>query len=163
MKEHTLVLVKPDGVIRGLIGEVITRFEKAGLKIVAMKMIQPTKTIGLAHYTEDLAARRGQKVRDMMVDFLQTGPVVAMVVEGIHAIEVVRKLIGSTEPTKALPGTIRGDFSHHSFKHSDTTGVAVKNIIHASSDEADAKREVSVWFKPSELVKYKTVHESETF
>lgn len=161
--QHTLVVIKPDGVGRGLVGEIIHRFEKAGLKIVGMKMRWVDETKAKEHYTEDLAARRGQKVRDLMVDFLKSGPVVAFVIEGVDAIENVRKIVGSTEPKAASPGTIRGDYAHVAFRHADANGKAVGNLIHASSDPADAEREVLVWFNEDEIFDYRTVHEAFTF
>ena len=160
--ERTLVIIKPDGVQRGLVGPIIQRFENVGLKIIGMKMRWADKNQALEHYTDDLAQRRGQYVRDIMVDFIKSGPVVAFVIEGVDAIENVRKIIGSTEPKSALPGTIRGDFSHVAFKYADAKGKAVMNLIHASSDPADADREVLVWFNEDELFDYKTVHEVHT-
>lgn len=163
MLERTLVLIKPDGVKRALMGRILSRFEDAGLKVVAMKLKQVDEAHALKHYTEDLAIRRGQVVRDRMVDFLKTGPVLALVLEGINAIENVRKMIGATEPKAALPGTIRGDFSHVSYAHADAQGKGVENLIHASADATDASREVPLWFLPSEFSTYKTVHEAHTF
>lgn len=161
--EQTLVVIKPDGVQRGLVGELIQRFEKAGLKIVGMRMRWVDETHAKKHYTEDLAQRRGQHVRDLMVDFLRSGPVVAFVVEGVDAIENVRKMIGSTEPKTAQPGTIRGDYAHVAFRHADAAGKAVGNLIHASANVKDAHDEVLVWFNEDELFEYKTVHEQFTF
>jgi len=163
MIERTLVLIKPDGVKRGLMGRIVGRFEDAGMKIVGMKLKQTEEAHALKHYTEDLAVRRGQVVRDRMVDFLKTGPVLAFVLEGINVIENVRKMVGATEPKSALPGTIRGDFSHVSYSHADAQGKGVENLIHASADAADAEREVQLWFSKDELTSYKTVHEAHTF
>jgi len=162
MIEKTLVLVKPDGVQRGLIGRIISRFEDAGLKIVGLKMVWINKEFAHKHYTEDLARRRGEHVRKYMTDFITSGPVVAMVLEGVHAIENVRKICGTTEPKAAPPGTIRGDYSHVSFEHCDKKKQVVKNIIHASADKKDAEYEVELWFKPEELHGYKTVHDIHT-
>ncbi|MFH1400034.1 MAG: nucleoside-diphosphate kinase [Nanoarchaeota archaeon] len=159
MIERTLVLVKPDGVQRGLVGKILMRFEDAGLKIIGMKMIWADETFAKKHYTEDLAKRRGQKVRDMMVQFLQHGPVVAFCLEGVRAIENVRKIVGSTEPRAAAPGTIRGDFSHVSFSYCDDKGQVVKNLIHASSDKNDAESEIALWFDAKDLHTYRTVHD----
>jgi nucleoside-diphosphate kinase len=159
MIERTLVLIKPDGVQRGLIGKIITRFEDVGLKIIGMKMKWADKEFAYKHYTEDLAKRRGEHVRKYMTEFLLSGPVVAVVLEGVHAIENVRKICGTTEPKAALPGTIRGDFSHVSFEYCDNKKQVVKNIIHASADKKDAEYEVKLWFKPEELHAYKTVHD----
>jgi nucleoside-diphosphate kinase len=161
--EQTLVVIKPDGIQRGLAGQIISRFENAGLKIVGMKMRWVNETQAKKHYTADLAQRRGQKVRDLMVNFLQSGPVVAFVVEGVDAIENVRKMVGSTEPKAAQPGTIRGDFAHVAFRHADKEGKAVGNLIHASADKTDAEHEVLVWFNEDEIYEYHTVHEAFTF
>src|SRR3989344_5139513 len=163
MIERTLVLIKPDGVKRGLMGRIVGRFEDAGMKIVGMKLKQTEEAHALKHYTEDLAVRRGQVVRDRMVNFLKTGPVLAFVLEGINVIENVRKMVGATEPKSALPGTIRGDFSHVSYSHADAQGKGVENLIHASADKTDAEREISLWFSKDEIATYKTVHEAHTF
>lgn len=160
--ERTLVLLKPDAVKRGLMGEIISRFEKAGLKIVGMKLKWADAEKAGKHYTEDIAQRRGEKVRQVLLDFITTGPVLAFVVEGIAAIENVRMMAGETEPKSAAPGSIRGDYSHVSFKHADEEGKAVENIIHASSDADDAQREIYLWFNDDELYDYKTVHEAHT-
>jgi len=155
MIEQTLVLIKPDGVERGLIGEVIKRFEQRGLKIVALKLTKVDKNFAQKHYTEDIAKRRGEKVRNLLIDYLSDGPVVAMIIEGVNAIENVRKLVGATESKAALPGTIRGDFSHVSYSYADKKQIAVKNIIHASADEKDATAEKSLWFSIDEIYDYK--------
>lgn len=160
MIERTLVLIKPDGVQRALVGRIISRFEDAGLKIVGMKMVWVDKDFAKKHYTEDITVRRGEKVRNQLLDFLQIGPVVAFCLEGVNAIENVRKMVGSTEPKSALPGTIRGDFAHVSYHYADTNKKVVKNLIHASSDAADAKREVELWFTEKELHTYKSVHDA---
>lgn len=163
MIERTLVLIKPDAVQRGLVGDIIKRFECAGLKIVGMKMRWADRAFALNHYTEDLAKRRGEKVREQNIEFITSGPVVAVCLEGINSIENVRRLVGSTEPKSAAPGTIRGDYSHMSYAHADKSGVVIKNVIHASSDENDAKHEIALWFNKEELHTYKTVHEAHTF
>jgi len=162
MLEKTLVLIKPDGVKRGLMGRILGRFEDAGMKIIAMKMRQSDEAHALRHYNEDLEKRRGKKVRDLMVDFIKSGPVLAFVVEGVNAIENVRKIVGATEPKAAAPGTIRGDFAHISFDYADKKGKVVENLIHASSDATDAEREVWLWFNEDEICEYKTVHETHT-
>lgn len=161
MIEKTLIVIKPDGVKRGLIGEVIKRFEQRGFKIVAMKMVFVDVTFAMKHYDEDLAKRRGEKVRKYNVDFLTEGPVVAMIIQGVNAIENVRKIVGSTEPKSALPGTIRGDFSHVSYEHCDSKSCVVRNVIHASDSKESAKKEIDLWFKESEINDYKLSHESE--
>ena len=157
--EKTLVLVKPDGVKRGLIGNVISRFESIGFKIVAMKMVLSGQEKSGRHYGEDIAKRRGEHVRKNLIDFLNKGPIVAMVVEGPHAIEIIRKVVGSTDPKEAAPGTIRGDFSYFSLNYADLKGKAAFNVIHASSKKEDAEHEISIWFSPEEIYDYKTLHD----
>ncbi|MGB9707871.1 MAG: nucleoside-diphosphate kinase [Candidatus Pacearchaeota archaeon] len=160
MIERTLVLIKPDGVKRALIGECITRFEKRGLKIVAMKMRWIDKDFAMKHYTEDITRRRGEKVRNKLIDFIISGPVVAMVIEGVHAVEAVRKIVGDTEPRSAMPGTIRGDFAHVSYSYADAANKAIENLIHASSSIGEAKQEIALWFSSDEIHTYKTSHET---
>jgi nucleoside-diphosphate kinase len=159
MIEKTLILLKPDAVQRGLMGEIITRFERAGLKIIGMKMVWVDEELAKKHYREELAKRRGEHVRTKNVNFLKEGPVVAMVLEGINAIEITRKIVGPTEPKSAPPGTIRGDYAHASYQWADEKNVAVKNLIHASADKNDAELEINLWFKPEEMHDYKTVHD----
>ncbi len=158
MIEKTLVLIKPDGVKRGLIGEIISRFERVGLKIIAMKFAQVDDAFAKSHYF-DVAERRGKKILKANVDFITSGPVVAMILEGIDAIEVVRKLVGVTESKAAAIGTIRGDYSHMSYGHADETKVAIKNLVHASSSKEDAEREIGLWFSIDEIHDYKLGHE----
>jgi nucleoside-diphosphate kinase len=153
--QQTLVLIKPDGVARGLTGEVIKRLEQRGLKIVALKLTHVNKSLAQKHYTEDIAERHGEKVRKNLLNFIVSGPVVAMIVEGVRSIENVRKLSGPTESREALPGTIRGDFSHVSYTYADKKGMAIKNIIHASANEEDAKNEIALWFSVDEIHDYK--------
>lgn len=160
--EKTLVLLKPDAVERGLMGKVITRFEDAGLKIVGLKLVQSDENRALEHYDEDIAKRRGEHVRKYNVDFLTSGPVVAMVIEGVNAIENVRKMCGTTEPMSASPGTIRGDFSHVSYGHCDDKKMVTRNIIHASADKEYAEKEIKIWFTPDEIFDYSSVHEKHT-
>ncbi len=162
MMERSLILLKPDAVQRQLVGRILQRFEDVGLKIVAMKMVQSTRENSTTHYA-DVGVRRGQKVLDQNVNFLAEGPVLAMVLEGIHSIELVRKMIGSTEPKAAQPGTIRGDFSHQSYAWADAKDMVIKNLIHASSSQEDAQKEIALWFKPEEIHNYQTVHEKHTF
>lgn len=161
--ERTLVLLKPDAVQRCFAGEIITRFEKVGLKIVGMKMQWVDADFAKKHYTEDISIRRGEHVRNHLVKFLQEGPVVAIVLEGVNAIENVRKIVGSTEPKAAQPGTIRGDYAHVSYAYADEKQMVVRNLIHASSDKKDADYEVPLWFSPKEIHGYKTVHDLHIF
>ncbi len=157
--EKTLVLIKPEGVQRALVGKIISRFEDAGLKIIGMKQIWIDKEFAKKHYTEDIAKRRGEKVREILLDYIIKGPVIAFVLEGVNAIENVRKIVGGTEPKSAPPGTIRGDFAHVSFAYADKKGIVVKNLIHASGDKEDARKEVPLWFSDKELHSYETVQD----
>lgn len=149
--QRTLVLLKPDAVERGLIGEIIQRFERVGLKIVGLKLLWPNAETAMKHYTEDLAIRRGEHVRKLMVEMLVSGPIVAIALEGVESVELVRKMVGGTEPKTAAPGTIRGDYSHVSFKHADARQVGVFNLIHASGSAEEAVQEIEVWFDTNEL------------
>ncbi len=161
--EQTLVLLKPDTIERGLVGEITQRFERVGLKIVGLKMLLPTEQHAEQHYTEDLAQRRGEHVRKAMIDMLTSGPVIAIVLEGIEAVELVRKMIGSTEPKSSPPGTIRGDYAHVSFKHVDSSSSPqLYNLIHGSATPEEAKQEIAVWFTPQELVDHNPVYTSHT-
>ena len=153
--ERSLVLLKPDSIDRGLIGEIITRFERAGLKIAGLKMTWPKKELAAKHYTEDLAQRRGEHVRNLMIEMLTSGPIVAICLEGVEAVEIVRKMVGTTEPKAAAPGTIRGDYSHVSFKHADSKKMGVYNLVHASGSVPEAESEIAIWFSPEELHEHK--------
>jgi nucleoside-diphosphate kinase len=158
-KERTLVLVKPEGVKRHLVGKIISRFEDAGIKLVALKQVWIDKEFAKKHYTKDIEVRRGKKVREMLLDYIIEGPVIAMVLEGIDVIENVRKIVGGTEPKTAPPGTIRGDFAHVSFAYADKNNISVKNIIHASGDKKDAEHEIELWFKDKEIHTYQTIQD----
>lgn len=162
MIERTLVLLKPDAVKRGLMGRIISRFEDAGLKIVGSKMVLINEEFGKKHYY-DIAQRRGEKVLKVLLKFMTTGPVTALCLEGINAVENVRKLVGGTEPKSALPGTIRGDFAHVSFAYADQKGKAIENLIHASGSVDEAKQEIALWFTAGELHSYKTAQEVHVF
>ena len=161
--EQTLVLIKPDGVARGLIGEVIKRFEQRGLKVVALKLTKINKDYAKKHYTEDITVRRGEKVRTMLLEYITSGPIVAMIIEGVDAIENVRKLVGSTESKAALPGTIRGDYSHVSYAHADEKNIPIKNLIHASGNKEDARNELALWFSIDEVQGYKRTDEEHVY
>jgi nucleoside-diphosphate kinase len=181
--EKTFVMIKPDGVMRGLIGEVIKRLEQRGLKIVAMKMIHATRDQvdnfypkdeewitrlgqkGLKTFAEyelnpsthmgtDNPLEIGKKVRDSILDFMTIGPVVPMVVEGVHAISVVRKLAGATLPVFAEPGTIRGDYSHDAPTAANMESRSIYNIVHASETPDEAEHEIQHWFKDNEIQDY---------
>jgi len=178
--EKTLVLLKPDSVIRGITGKIISRFEDTGLKIVAMKMIHADDEIAKCHYPLDEewaknvfektkksydAEKKELKYKDHMelgtelqswlCDFLKENPIIAMVLEGPHAVELIRKMVGATEPRQALPGTIRGDFSSiESYPLANEKLRAVRNLIHASDSVENAEKEISIWFKKEEIYNY---------
>ncbi len=162
--EQTLILLKPDALQRALAGEIITRFERVGLKIVAAKIIKPSKEQYFHHYETigKMISRRGQEAFDVTLDFMQEGPILAMVLEGIEAVEVVRKMVGTTEPKAALPGTIRGDYSHISFTYAHQNALSLPNLIHASGDPKEAKQEIAHWFTKEEIFDYDTVHDKFT-
>lgn len=162
--EKTLIVMKPDAMQRGIVGEIITRFERVGLKIVGAKMLSPGADHFHGHYEGigKLKTRRGDDIFNMTLAMMQEGPVLAMVLEGVEAIEQVRKMVGPTEPKSAQPGTIRGDYSHMSYGHADKHKVGIPNLIHASADAAEAEQEISHWFSDSELYAYETVHEKFT-
>lgn len=181
MIEQTLVIIKPDGVQRGLVGDIIRRFETTGLKIVAMKMVWPSATLVGKHYTGDkkyntevgekalknakdhgktidgTALEIGLRIRATNIKYLSTGPVLAMVLEGNTAIQSVRNIIGGTNPLTADMGTIRGDYTIDDFAQADKENRAVRNLMHASSEPKEAKREIALWFKKPEINKYQTV------
>lgn len=139
--ERTFVMVKPDGVQRGFIGEIISRLERKGLKIVAMKMLKISKELAEEHYAE----HKGKPFFSSLVSYITSGPVVAMVVEGNNAVKVVRKLVGATNPAEAEPGTIRGDL-----------GMDLgRNVIHASDSLASSEREIKLFFKEEEIISYR--------
>ena len=182
--ERTLVIVKPDGIQRGLIGEVIKRYEQVGLKLVGAKMMVPTADLIEQHYTLDpeWRVKTGMKtienyekrgvpppskdplvitaaILKNLVRYMTKGPVFAMVWEGAHAVEIVRKITGSTEPLTSDVGTIRGDYVLDSIRLSNHDGRAVRNVIHASGTVKEADDEIAHWFKKGELVDYKLVAE----
>ncbi|HEY7147329.1 MAG TPA: nucleoside-diphosphate kinase [Streptosporangiaceae bacterium] len=151
--EQTLVLLKPDAVARGLVGRVLTRLEQALLKIAAAKLVMMDAELTRKHYF-DLEERFGSGVYDAVAGFMQTGPVLAVVVEGVDAVACVRKLVGATYPDQAAPGTIRGDFAHQSKAYANANGLPVANLVHASASAEEAKREIEVWFTAGELIEY---------
>ena len=155
MIESTFVAIKPDGVQRGFIGEIIRRFEQRGLKIAALKMVQANDALASQHYAE----HAGKKFFQGLKEFISSGPVVAMVVEGVHAVELVRKIVGTTEPKSSPLGTIRGDFAHVSYAYADQKGMTIKNLIHASGNPQDAEKEINLWFRPEEIHSYESVHD----
>lgn len=184
-KERTLVIIKPDGVQRGLVGEVIRRYEKTRLKLIGLKILVPTKELIEKHYLvdSDWRVKTGtktiesykrkektplsddpvevaNKVLDNLKKYLTTGPVVAMVWQGMHAVGIVRKITGGTEPLTSDVGTIRGDFTIDSYEVADIDSRAVRNIIHASSSPDEAEKEIRLWFTDKELLNYRLVQEA---
>jgi nucleoside-diphosphate kinase len=182
--ERTLVIIKPDGVQRGLVGEVIKRFEKVGLKLVGMKMMVPSSDKIEQHYTLDPNWRRvtgektiaGYKAKGMtppsedpleitakilanLKKYMTSGPVVFMVLEGAHAVKIVRKLGGGTEPLTSDVGTIRGDYVLDSYQMADTDSRAVRNIVHMSGSVEEATAEIKHWFSDQEIIDYRIIHE----
>ncbi|MGO9082347.1 MAG: nucleoside-diphosphate kinase [Streptosporangiaceae bacterium] len=154
--ERTLVLLKPDAVGRGLTGRVLTRFENALLKVVAAKMVWMDADLTRRHYF-DLEERFGPDVYSVMAEFMQSGPVLALVLEGVEAVACVRKMVGSTYPDQAAPGTIRGDYAHQSKTYANSHKMAVANLVHASGNPEEAAREISVWFTEPELHNHTSV------
>ncbi len=153
--ERTFTMIKPDGVQRQIVGEIITRFEKIGLKLVGMKFIHVDAEFSKKHYSEHI----GKPFYKGLEDLLVSGPVVAMVWEGAKAVELVRKMVGSTEPANSQSGTIRGDYAHMSYARADELNIGVPNLIHASDSLENAQKEISLWFSESEIFdNYETVH-----
>jgi nucleoside-diphosphate kinase len=176
--ERTLILAKQDAIHRGLVGEIIKRFEQKGMRIAGMKMDVPSKEIIEQHYTKDESMQIetgertistwksngkettetplevGNRIRDWNIKALVNKPVIAMVFEGFHSVEIGRKIVGHTEPRQALPGTIRGDFSAESYALADTFERTMINIVHASGRPHEAEREIKVWFKDDEVCDY---------
>lgn len=183
-QEKTVLLIKPDGVLRGLIGDVVARIEQRGLKIIALKMIQASREkvkdhypgskawlIGMGNKTLDNYKKYdkdpvkeigtkepleiGQRIYEWNVDFLTSGPMVAILIEGIHAIDMVRKIVGHTLPSLADMGTIRGDYSVDSPSLANEEKRAIRNLVHASGDAEEAKHEISYWFSKEDIHEYK--------
>jgi nucleoside-diphosphate kinase len=158
--QRTLIVFKPDAVMRGIVGEILSRFERVGLKIVGAKMLQPDYDHYFQHYEGigTLKSRKGEDIFETQMQEMQQGPVIAMVLEGIEAVETVRKMVGPTEPKSAQPGTIRGDYAHMTYGHASAAERGVPNVLHASADENEAAQEVAHWFSDSELVDYDNTH-----
>jgi len=179
LHERSLVLIKPDGVQRGLIGEIVTRFEKKGLKIVAMKMVWPTEDMARRHYDQPESAMRllgertlasyaekgvehkfsdpieiARDIQKKLVRYLVTGPVMAMVIDGAHAIQHVRKIRGHTNPLAADVGTITADYTTDSYFVSDIDERVIRNLVHASGTVEEAENEIKIWFDEKEIVDY---------
>lgn len=155
MIQQTLILIKPDGVQRGLIGEITRRFERVGLKIVGMKMIHIDEKFARSHYAEHV----DKKFYPLLESMITMGPIVAMVLEGVESIGLVRKMVGATEPKTAAPGTIRGDYCHVSYGYADNVGMSIKNVVHASANASDSAKEIELWFDKKELFSYELVHD----
>ena len=177
MDERTFVLIKPDGVKRGIVGQIISRFENAGLKIVAVKMVSVGEKLAKNHYFLDEKWAKnvfekskashekegkkfpyknhmdvGKTIQSRNINFLMESPVIAIVFEGPHAVELVRKIVGSTEPRSSAPGTIRCDFaSIESYAVADEKKRVAKNLVHASDSVENARREINLWFSPEEI------------
>lgn len=177
MTERTLVIIKPDGVERRLTGEIIKRFEQIGLVLHAMKMLKPDEDLIEKHYTIDpewirIAGEKsiknakekghpvlsdvpedvGRMILGSLKEYLTNGPVIAMVWSGPHAVEIVRKLVGGTEPLSSDVGTIRGDFVLDSYQLSNKEGRAIRNLVHASSSAKEAESEIAHWFEKSDIL-----------
>ena len=180
--EKTLVLIKPDGIQRSLIGEIISRFEKIGLKIIGLKLFIPSKKQVLRQYAPDKKTvellgekavknqkinqktkidyyNEGLKIINYLIKYLTCGPLVAMVLQGNQAVEIVKKLVGTTEPLSSDVGTIRGDYTLDSYTIANYNGRAVRNLIHCSGSPNEAKREIKIWFKKKELCRYNLIQE----
>ena len=178
------MLIKPDGIQRSLIGEIVKRYERIGLKLVGLKMLVITPDFVEQHYTLDPAWRQktgektiasygkkgleppskdpleiSAKILENLKKYIAAGPVVVMVWQGAHAVEIVRKVTGGTEPLASDVGTIRGDFVLDSYQMSDSDNRSVRNLIHASGSNEEAEKEIAHWFKEEELLKYNVVQE----
>ncbi len=184
MIERTLILLKPDAVQRALCGEIISRFERTGFKIIGLKMCYSSKETAGEHYANDeewlksVGAKTkksyeakgrlvdedelsiGQRIRQQLMDFLMLAPVVAVCLEGHDVIDKVRLLTGATAPSAAVPGTIRGDYAFDSYGLADASGRPIQNLIHASDSKESAEREIKIWFKDAELHPYQRVDEA---
>lgn len=160
--ERTLVVLKPDTVARGLMGEILARFERAGLKVVGMKMVRPDEEHFKQHYEgiSKLISRWGEDIYNITLSQMTEGPVLAMVLEGVGAVAHVRKMVGTTDPRESAPGTIRGDYTHLSRAYTNERGSTLPNLVHASGDADEAKQEIALWFGDNELYEYATAHEA---
>ena len=183
--EKTFVIIKPDGIQRSLIGEVVKRFERIGLKLVGLKMQVPPAEMVERHYTLDSEWLRkvgeksikgyeskgqvppskdpvevGKRVLGVLVKYMTSGPVITMVWQGAHAVGIVRKIVGGTEPLTSDVGTIRGDFVLDSYQISDSSGRAIRNLIHASGSVEEANNEINLWFRPEEILNYRLIQDA---
>lgn len=182
-KEKTFVIIKPDGVQRGLMGEILGRFERTGLKVVGVKFVIPTADQCWTHYNKDEAwflekgtrivkgreeagmpvekesIEYGKGIIQQLVDFMTSGPVLAMVIEGNRSVDVIKKIVGATEPSTSDVGTIRGDLTIDSYDLAGIDERAVRNLIHCSDKPEEAEREIKIWFSKDEIIKYRLVQE----
>ncbi len=151
--QQTLVVLKPDTVKRWIVGEVITRFEKVWLHLVAMKMVRMDDALAYGHYETigTVKSRHGENIYNVNAEYMKSGPVIAMVWEGVESIALVRKMVGSTEPKSAAPGTIRGDYNHLSYGYVDAKNGRLTNIVHASATPEEATQEVALRFAGHEI------------
>lgn len=159
--ERTLIILKPDTIQRGIIGEIITRFERAGLKIIAMKMVAPDELHFHKHYEgiSNLITRWGEDIYSVTLKQMTETPVIAFVLEGIEAVDHVRKMVGTTDPKDSAPGTIRGDYTHITRAYSNPIGATLPNILHASGNTEEAEKEIELWFTKDEIYgDYDTAH-----
>ena len=163
--QRSLVVFKPDAVQRGIVGEILSRFERVGLKIVATKMVNPDKDHYYRHYEGigKMVTRRGELAFSRNLKYMITGPVIAMVFEGVEAVALIRKICGPTEPKAADMGTIRGDYAHMSFGYADAKDMGVPNLIHASGDPEEAELEIAHWFKDEMMQDYHVLSERYTW
>ena len=159
--QKTLVVFKPDALQRGIVGELLQRFERVGLKIVGIKMLSPDHDHYYHHYEDigKMISRRGQNAFEDVLTYVSSGPVIAVVFEGVEAIEVVRKIVGATEPKSADMGTIRGDYSHVSYGYTNSKRIGVANLIHSSGNSKEAEQEIGHWFNCGELYNYSVLTE----
>lgn len=185
-EERTLVIVKPDGVQRSLMGEIMSRYERIGLKLIAAKFVLPSPEKATEHYMvggeewlemvgKKAAAayekkgmkspyatprENGMAILESNAKYLSAGPVLAMIWQGAHAVEVIRKVTGGTEPRTSDVGTIRGDYMLDSYQMADTDGRSIRNLIHASGDVEEAKKEIKIWFSDDEIIEYNHIQEA---
>lgn len=184
-KERTLIVIKPDGIQRALIGEIIQRYERTGLKLTAIKMLVPSEELVEKHYTVEPNWRMNNGLKTIenyqkkgleppstdpmecsgmtlkkLVKYMASGPVIAMVWQGMHAVGVVRKVTGGTEPLTSDVGTIRGDLTIDSYQVADIDMRSTRNLVHASGSTEDAEKEIALWFSRDELIKYKLFNET---
>jgi nucleoside-diphosphate kinase len=162
--QRTLVVLKPDSVGRSVVWEIISRFERAWLHIVGMKMVCPDKDFFFHHYETiwTMITRHGQKIFDDTVATMMRTPVIALVLEGVEVVEYVRKIVWSTEPKSAAPGTIRGDYAHMSYNYANGSDIGIPNLVHASGNLEEAEYEIKHRFSKEELFEYDPLHNKYT-